>query len=536
MGVELDNSPALSRFRQTLRDYQQDVIEDALIQYDLNPHGRTLYSSPCGTGKGTIELALLKTFRERERDAWILTPSLEVLRGFLERTGADKTQLESASGDKLAALGEFIYVTTPTRLRNRVLNGDCGMPEVIIYDEVHHAIEGNEVSGTLFAIAPDACWFGFTATPYRGSPRSTQALRDAWGEPCVVMDIPEAAADGWITLPTFEVVPLVDDDRIKVVNGKFQVKSANAETKSRIDALADLVEERWRLHGIPRAERLPTCITVPSSDAAEWLCWALEIRGTRAHWVSAKTPAKDRATAYRECELGQSVLVSIAVLTEGVDLPWLARLVDARPLISPVAWVQQLGRIMRNKPNGGRGEYICVNRNLERHAYILGGAIPREVFAEAQGAFETPSDRDTMKRVGLEAMRRFKAIPLPLADGTRAYMYSLWSCGEDGVKTEYVTLLDPVDVEPIVAMRRVPRVDESTAFDYRAAGKWQRTTLPDDLVGYATSGHRFNLTDKQKTWWERSAARHGLDPAAADSLTWRQFAALPVLSQLGARL
>lgn len=535
------DAPALSRFRQKLRDYQQDVIDDALTQYALDPHGRTLYASPTATGKGTVELGLLKTLRERNCEAWILTPSLEVLRGFLERCGADRETLEGASGDKLAAMGEAIYVTTPVRLRNRVLDGSRGMPEVVIYDEVHHAVADNEVSGTLFAIAPDACWFGFTATPFRGSPRSTKALREAWGEPIVVYTIPEAAEDGWLTLPTFEVVPLVDDDKVKVVNGKFVVKSANKETKSRIDALADLVRDRLDFDEIDSYERdplaplsiVPTVVTVPSSDVASWLVSALDRRGILADWVSAKTPARERAAAYRRCELGQSVLVSIAVLTEGVDLPWLKRLIDARPLLSPVAWVQQIGRIMRNKVDGSRGEYICTNRNLERHAYLLQGALPREKFAEAQAAFEKPSDRDNKGRVGLEAMRRFKAIPLPLAGGSTGFMFNVWSVDSEGVKTEYVSLLDPVQPEPITACRTIPRLTEADGdrvYDYKAAGRWTLCQIPDDLTGFATSGQKRELSDPMLRWWKRSARRHGLDPDA--DINRRQFAALPVLSDL----
>lgn len=539
------SAPTLAQFRQRLRPYQQDVVDDALATYDRDPYGRTLYASPCATGKGTVELALLKALRERERDAWILTPTLEVVRGFLERCGGHP---EGMSGDALAAAAEDIYVTTPMRLRNKVLRGECGMPEIVIYDEVHHATEDNEVSGTLFAVAPDACWFGFTATPYRGSPRATQALRDAWPDVVEVYNVPDAATDGWITLPTFRVVPLLDDDVVKVVGGEFQTQALNKEMKGRVDALADLVADTWAPHAAcnegeaglertcPAVTRLPTVVAVPSSEVASWLVDALDARGVEGDWVSAKTPARERALAYSRCRSGESVLLSINVVTEGFDMPELSRIIDARPTQSPVSWMQLIGRVMRNKPDGSRGEYICICRNLERHAYLLQGALPREQFAEAQEAFEKPSDRDTRARVGLESLRRFKAIPLPLADGVKGYMYSLYSVDSEGVKTEYVTLLDPCGAEPICASRSVARLPDGEAYDYRNAPKWQRCTVPDDLVGFATSGHRFELTDKQRTWWQRSAARHGLDPGAVDDITWRQFSALPVLSNLGARI
>jgi len=42
------------------------------------------------------------------------------------------------------------------------------------------------------------------------------------------------------------------------------------------------------------------------------------------------------------------------------------------------------------------------------------------------------------------------------------------------------------------------------------------------------------LTARQELWWRRAAARHGLDPDAR--VNRRNFAALPVLADLGLRL
>lgn len=532
--------PSLDRFAQTLRPYQQALVDDALAfvtEVDgMDPttpeaRRRRLYSMPTGTGKGTAQLALLKALRAAGRDAWIVTPSLEVLRGYLERCGAG--DLEGAGEARLAQLGELCFCTTTTRMRNRILDGSRGGLAVVLYDEVHHAIEGNDVSGTLFALMPLAAWIGFTATPYRGSPRGTLELEKAWPDQVEVLNIPEAVAMGAWALPTFEVVGLVDDDQVKIQGGDFHAKAAGELVGSRIEDLAKLIAERsarWK-NDDPRLndpERdVPTAVTVPNREAAGFLVEALDRWGVPARLIDTDTSAAERARAYTECREGKGVLVSVRVLAEGVDFPWLRRLIDARPTLSPVSWLQQVGRITR--PGPVRPEYICVCRNLERHAYLLQGMVPRKIVAQAQDAFELPSKRGGQRAVGLEALTKFKQIDLPLADGVRGAMYALYSVDESsGVCTEWAVLLDPTSERAITARRLVtPQADGSKGY-----GKWAACPLPTDLNGYATSGFRGKVSDKQGKWWQRAAARHGLDPAAVGKLTQRQFCALPVLSDL----
>jgi len=542
-------APSLDRFVQTLRPYQEQLVADASEFYQqvraLPPTApeaqrRRLYSMPTGTGKGTAQLALLTEFRCGAVNAWIFTPSLEVLRGYLERCGAG--DLSDASEDKLAELGEGIFCTTPTRARNRILAGERGAPDVILYDEVHHATEGNDVSGTLFALAPLACWLGFTATPYRGSPRGTLELERAWPDQVEVLNIPEAVQLGAWALPTFEVVALVDDDQVKVAGGDFQSKAAGALVGSRIEDLALLVGQRldadtdaWQdAHpGTPANGRpnvwVPTAVTVPNTETAGLLVEALDRRGLLAYRVGQDTNAKERHRAYAECRDGVAVLVSVKVLAEGVDLPWLRRLIDARPTLSPVAWLQQVGRITR--PGPIRPQYIAVCRNLERHAYLLQGLVPRTVIAKAQEAFGEPSKRGAGRAIGLEALTKFKQISLPLADGVRGSMFALYSSDrETGIITEWAVLLDPTSERHVSACRKV---DAKQTDPKQRYGKWSLAAIPEGLEGFATSGFRGKVSEKQSTWWSRAAARHGLDRNAVGSLTQRQFAALPVLSDLG---
>lgn len=502
---------ALSRF--TLRDYQQSAVDEA-VAFARNPDEsrRRLYSAPTGTGKSVI---MLSVHAALEADSWVLTPSLEILRGFLRALGVDPSGM---TGAKLAEAGVRFKVTTPLRYRNGMLKGDYPAPQVIIADEVHHWIDTNEVSGTLFALAPGAIFLGYTATPYRGSPQSTQQLKADWGPPREILSIPTAIDSGYMSLPKFEVVPLCDDDQIKVQNGEFVVAASSSYFGSRLSAIAELVHDRFC------ENPLPTAVTVPSSEAARLLCEQLSIP---AFWIHQGTAARDRAKAYEACASGRGVLVSIRVLAEGVDLPWLRRLIDARPTMSPVAWVQQVGRIMR--PGPIRPEYLCVCRNLERHAWALQGAVPREWIAQAQQAFEAPSKRALARAIGLEKLGRFKPITVPLKGGALGLMYSLRSTDENGRVSQYGILLDPCHDRPLIATRTYTRNPATGEYDDTP---WRHCELNGGFSGWKSETDKRELSPPQARWWSRRAASLGLDPEAAGTLERRQFQALPILNSL----
>ena len=526
-----------------LRDYQTACLADALAFFDevakADEEGRVMagverrraYAAPTGTGKTLTATAILLTLRAGGADAWVVTPSLEIARGFLRAQGV--ADADMPTGDEaLFDLAEKHHVSTPTRMRNRVADGRKEVPDVWIVDELHHAIEGNEVSGCNFNMGPASVWIGFTATPYRGTPAGTQALREAWGEPILLLTYPEAVAQGACVVPNVEVVPLLDDDLVQVRGGEFVDKSASKEVVSRVEALASLVASyappREPAEGsVTSAVRhfdLPTLVAVPSTECVGALVEALDRLGVDAIPVTQSTTGEARLRAFEECRQRRAVIVQIKVVSEGVDLPWLGRLVDARPMVSPVAWLQQLGRLTR--PGHGPKHYVVTNRNAERHLYLLQGAIPRETIGAAQKAFGGPSKRGAGRVVGLEALGRLKAINLPLAGGVTSQCFVVNRLLPDNRKQEFAVIHDPTTDEPIVATR----INNPQALDKGEKwGRWSLCPMPAEFTGYATSTWRNTASEAQTAQWKKHARRLGLDPDA--EVTSRQVNAMFALLQ-----
>lgn len=512
--------------RQTLRPYQQ-VTLDWLLNWTrwTAPGGRVLVVAPTGTGKGTAQLALVARLRADGLRPLILTPSLEVLRGYVERSGGDP----NAGTERLVAQAAEIPATTPLRWRNAVLRGDAGdPPDVVLVDEAHHALDAEgTVSGDVFTLAQHARWVGWTATPWRGTPQGTQALTAAWPEAVAMLTLPQAARLGAMTLPRFFVRPVLDDDLIQVKGGEFDPAAADAAVKASIGDLAELVA-RSVSDGL---RPLPTVVTVPGVGAAEALRDALAARSLDARLVVGGTPSGERVASYEACRSAGAILVAVAVLGEGVDLPWLRRWIDAAPTTSPVRWLQRLGRITRPGP---RGEYVGTNRNLERHGYLLEGALPATELRHALAEGLPLSPRVALGRsLGLDVLGRRKATKVPLAGGGHAYLFGLAHVDADtGRVAELATILDPSRPEPIVAARGYDR-----AADPKSRPKWVRLTgLPDALEGYTRASASVPLSGPMETWWRASygARAYGLDGDA--EIDRRAFQALPILRDLGLKV
>lgn len=489
--------------RHQLRPFQCAATEDAVeFLVGAQRRERRLYSAPTGVGKSVIELAVHGALPGTA----IVTPRDEIVEGMLEKLG-----MSGADPDAL-------NIWTPVRLRNRLMSGAVKRPERFIIDESHH--ETAETWQQLDLLTGEVPAVGYTATPYRGSPKGTRQLLERWGEPVPIITFQEAADLGYVSVPTFRMLPLVDDDIVEVgSNGEFAVESLEAAT---VDRLADLADHCKQYHDGTLWDR-PTMFSLPSTKLCGELQRALAMRGLPAAIVNAATPKSERWEVFNATLARVVGLIQINVVSEGVDLR-IERLIDAAPTMSPVKWVQQLGRCTR--PMEMAPEYICTNRNILRHSYALEGMVPISAYAEAEGAFP-PTQRGHARVLGMEAIGRFKPVALKLTTGITAYMYSLSSVVGRAV-VEYVCLMHPTQ-DPIWASKIRTR-NEQGVVDW---GNWRKCDAPVDLVGFGSVAPKA-ITDKQRNWWLRSAVTRGLDPT--QEVSKKNFQALPVLMDIGERL
>lgn len=475
-----------------LRREQTDAVTKCRKLLKQKRPARLLIASATGTGKSYVELDLLA----REPGGVLLTPSNEIITSLLQKLGHETPS--STARLKTLAADNSIY--TPMSFRNSLLRGEMEPPRYLLWDEVHHQTAATWTDVTTLTEVHE---IGLTATPYRGTARGTIEFRETWGEPDWIYTYPDAIERGYISLPTFKTVPLLDDDIIEVQAGEFHVSNVESETRSRLMELATLIKS----YPLDR----PTMVAMPTRA----LCAELAAMLPGSSIVTGDTKRKDRDAAYEACLACKSILIQIAVVGEGIDLA-IRRIFDACPTLSPVRWVQLIGRLMRP---GGESEYIGTNRNLLRHVYALQCVIPTDAVADAQEFFGLGT-RSAGRAFGLEGLGRFKANPLPLANGLQGEVYLLEQSNA-GEVTQYACICHPVHESPLWAVR----INAAGVY-----GRWAVTESPEGFKGFTSADGR-EPSDKQKAWWTKAARRYGLDPEA--KLNRRSFAALPILADLG---
>jgi hypothetical protein len=494
---------------------------------------RLLQIAFMGTGKSLIMQRIREMLLELTgcdpSDVMILVSGPETARYFMPE---DARRRDFINDDLLMREAEKHGITTILRLRNRILNGRREPAAVYIVDEAHHSTM--QTASDLAALSgPETIWLGFTATGYRSTARQTKALHELWGEPVPILTVTQAIEGGWASAPRFRVEPLIDDDKIIVENGEFVVAAANEAVMNRCEALADFINEFFDCCselGEFTFDR-PTMIACPGRESAKALVETLEARTIPAAYVDGDTARQDRDLAYHACRRREAILVQIAVVGEGVDLPWLARLIDARPTMSPVAWFQLCGRICR--PKELAPEYICVCRNLSRHAYLFEGYVPSSVIREELTGFDGPSSRDAVRFLGFENLPKFKRFPVRTKEGIDATYVLVEQLVADPenplrplVREQWIVIAAPNRVEAIVG-RRVSQG--------RNYGRWQRAELPGDFAGFGSSTWRGQPTEPMTRAWRGRALSVGLDPTAVPK-QGRGFAPMFALLDMRVRI
>lgn len=500
--------------KYTLHKFQLDscqLVLNALQERDCLQDLRLCIASPTGTGKSLMQLYV----QSKLSDCWIITPKYEIMLGMLDKLGHKTT----VSKQKLEALAFKHRICTPIKFRNLLMKGTAIRCKSVLFDEGHHHNAETYTDLDALLQVPSVA---YTASPYRGSPKSTKVFRDLWGPPLWAITYPEAAEQGYINIPKCVTLPLVDDDIISIVNGEFQLESVTSMYKNRLEDITRLI-----------VLDKPTMVSLPGIDMINAMEAYCTKHGIPSNVVTADTDVYMRQEAFRRCIACHSVLLQINVVSEGVDLP-IRRLIDCSPTMSPVKWIQQFGRITR--PSTDIAEYICTNRNMQRHAYLLEGCLPLEVVVQSQIVFPPPQ-RQGVRVMGLECIGKFQPIELPLASGIQGSIYCVASADPNNSSNiiNYAAIVHPAVLEPIWAVQIKVKKEFNTELNRWNIeyGDWERCEQPPDLQGFKSLPSS-PITEKMKAWWKRSAKFYGLDSNA--DVTRKNFQSLPLLKDLKLRL
>jgi len=242
-----------------------------------------------------------------------------------------------------------------------------GPPALWIADECHRESDALRACAPAIA-APRA--IGFTATPYRSSEAERIQLFD---REIFSYGVAEALRDGVIV--PFRQIPWtgadvdLDDACVTMMQGAVKHGPGLANARSIADAEAF-------------AARL---------NAAGLVAKSVHSRHSRA----------EQAATLNALRTGRlQVVVHVALLTEGVDYPWLCWLLMRRPVASRVRFAQEVGRVLRSAP--GKTEALLydphdlLGKLALSYEAVLGLVTEEEAvpFADELAAIQKAKDDD----------------------------------------------------------------------------------------------------------------------------------------------
>jgi superfamily II DNA or RNA helicase len=271
------------------------------------------------------------------------------------------------------------------RPQQNILKAFMGRPTIVVVDEAHHAGADSYRLPLEFAKERGAeAILGLTATPNPLGKQARRRVRELLGKPIIETPVDVLVASGVLACPvvhtidTGEVMELARDEVQRSVDLDLPpTVLRRLAHRLRNDLIVETIAGGWPGWGkslvfaatIEHAERLTDTLRqkLPGTEVAAVHSEMEDDRG-------------DVLARFRESS-DAGVLVSVGMLTEGIDLPDARTAFLARPTTSHILMRQMVGRVLRGPSSGGttEGHVVYFRDEWTNFADIL---EPAEVLVD----------------------------------------------------------------------------------------------------------------------------------------------------------
>lgn len=337
-----------------LRDYQQSAI--AGVRRAFGGRRRVLFVLPTGGGKTVVFSWIAHKAGLRGKRILIVAHRREII----EQISRALASMDVPHGlvipdtEMTDDQVQVAMIQTAARRLDKL-----AVPDLLIVDEAHHAVAGSWQKLTDW-LPDDSLILGVTATPQR---LDGKGLGDAFD---VIVEGPQTAdliAAGHLSrFDYFAPPPKVDLSAVRTRMGDYAV-DALATAMDRPTVTGDAVQHYAKfLAGRPA---IAFCVSV---DHATHVAESFRSSGWQAASVDGSMRQDDRRARIEALGSGGlNVLTSCELISEGVDVPVVAGAILLRPTQSLAMYLQQIGRCLRLKPDGGNAIILDHVGNMGRH-------------------------------------------------------------------------------------------------------------------------------------------------------------------------
>jgi superfamily II DNA or RNA helicase len=321
-----------------LRQHQQDALR---ALEELRANGRTiaLLTHAQGAGKTVVAISDAKRlggrtlFLAHRRE--LVTQAYDAFRQFWPEAsvgifmGDIRDEDEHNLAASVQSISEHLQDFTPSTF------------QYVVVDEAHHAAAPS-YKRLLGYFRPQFV-LGLTATPDRAD---GQSLLDIFRDCAHRLSLREAVERGELApIRCFRVITNVDLSRVRF--NQIQYNRKDIEEAVIVPPRDRLIVDTYLKH-VSNRKAVAFCVNVRHGDS---LAELFRRAGVPARSVSGRMPRQEREKYLAAFHAGEvRVLCACDILNEGWDCPDVEVLLMARPTLSKVVYMQQLGRGTRKAP------------------------------------------------------------------------------------------------------------------------------------------------------------------------------------------
>lgn len=323
-----------------LRGYQSDLCRETIAH--MNEGGAPVLVAPTGSGKTVMLAEIVRHWRDRGYKIVLAAHRNEIIKQIAVSV---REHLSEPVGFYTAARmteDRDVMVTMMPTLARRKQAIPAFAGRVLLLDEAHH-IQAKSYQEIIKAMQP-ALFAGATATPVT----PTGAGLGKFGITKLILgpqpkELMESGA-----LCNYKLFGAgdakVDTAGLKMIAGDYNKKDLEERVVNVSgDFLRDLLRFNPDLH--------PTITVTVSIEHAHQIAAHYNEKGISAEVVIGTSSMRERDSAFERFVAGSlKVIVSVALIDEGLDLPAATCLQLIRPTKSLRLWKQLVGRVLRPSP------------------------------------------------------------------------------------------------------------------------------------------------------------------------------------------
>jgi DNA repair protein RadD len=234
--------------------------------------------------------------------------------------------------------------------------------ELVVVDEAHTSMAQTYEAVISKLTSHDAFLIGLSATPGRNDPYQTVELAEMYGQQLVSItddaqiEISDAVEylrkEGYLASVVFEEL---ESGAMITESDEDQICTELAENPARNEQIIKQVERAIQ-------EDQSTIVFACTKDHVLALTALCRARGLNSGFIIGEVPQSERINLLNKFRSGElKVLINHEILSTGVDLPNVDKLIITRPVGSPILYSQILGRALRGPKNGGNFTNYVVN-------------------------------------------------------------------------------------------------------------------------------------------------------------------------------